>query len=95
MARSEPARLGFWGLKKQPKGRWIGPSVRGGGGGSLERNLPAKTSYQDTRPDGRAGVVYAASPSERSSADLGCAPIAAAAGSPSLKRIIVGIDMTP
>ncbi len=34
-------------------------------------------------------------PSERSSADLGWAPIAAAAGSPSLKRTIVGIEAIP
>jgi hypothetical protein len=34
-------------------------------------------------------------PSERSSAALGCAPIAAAAGSPSLKSTIAGIEAMP
>ncbi len=34
-------------------------------------------------------------PSERSIAPFGCAPITAADGSPSLKRIIVGIEATP
>ena len=34
-------------------------------------------------------------PSERSNADLGCAPIAAAAGSPSLKSTIAGIEAIP
>ena len=35
------------------------------------------------------------SPRPRSIAPFGCAPITAAAGSPSLKRMIVGIDWTP
>ena len=39
-----------------------------------------------TRPRGRG---------ERSRAPLGCAPIATCAGSPSLKRIIVGIEAIP
>src|SRR5581483_11380748 len=38
---------------------------------------------------------YSASPSERSIAPFGCAPTTAAAGSPFLNRIIVGIDITP
>ena len=51
--------------------------------------------------DGRRRSVerrYAAigsRPSARSIAPFGCAPMTAAAGSPSRKRIIVGIDITP
>ena len=36
-----------------------------------------------------------ASPSERSMAPLGCAPMTAAEGSPPLNRIIVGIEAIP
>ena len=41
------------------------------------------------------GPDQTARPSERSIALLGCAPTTAAAGSPFLKRIIVGIEATP
>ena len=40
-------------------------------------------------------VATGSRPSARSRAPFGCAPVTATAGSPSRKRIIVGIDMTP
>ena len=43
----------------------------------------------------RSASYSAARPSERSSAPLGCAPTATWDGSPSLKRIIVGIEAIP
>ena len=80
--------------RRNTEGPDAGPSVRGGEGEASKRLatffLPG---YASRRKSGRD--IYAARPSVRSSADFGCAPTAAAAGAPSLNRIIVGIDMTP
>jgi hypothetical protein len=85
-------------LRKDTEGPESGPSARGGEGEVSKR--PAITFHIRIRLRTEAARrnsadSYAASPSERSRADFGCAPTAAAAGSPSLKRIMVGIDITP
>jgi hypothetical protein len=56
-------------------------------------DLGRKRPRADSRA--RPGTYASTSPSERSSELLGWAPTAAAAGSPPLKRIIVGIDEMP
>src|SRR5262245_5216644 len=43
----------------------------------------------------RSSVPYAARPSAFSRAPFGCAPIVCAAGAPSSKRMMFGIDWTP
>jgi 8-oxo-dGTP diphosphatase len=73
--------------------RWLSAGLR-------DWTAKPRNVLEKLTPPGRArGVEYyattATSPSARSSADFGWAPTAAAAGAPSLNRIIVGIDMTP
>ena len=69
------------------------PSPRAAPGADRRRRLPHPDGYR--RSVERRYAAIGSRPRARSIAPFGCAPMTAAAGSPSRKRIIVGIDITP